>query len=338
MAFLKVRHKTTYRYSRAVELGEHTMMFRPRASHDLNLRKMKLIICPEPIAIRWVHDVFGNSVGYARFDGISTKELIFDNTLVLEHLPHEWPVSEVAEAARAYPFHYDQEEEPDLRPSVRLQYPDEGGRVAKWARQFLHPGSKTDSFRLLTTMTYSIREQFCYVRREEMGVQYPIETLLRGSGSCRDFAVLMMEAVRTLGFAARFVSGYLYVPSRGSGHTVGGGATHAWVQVYLPGAGWIEFDPTNAVVGNRNLIRVAVARHPRQAVPLSGTYDGTREDSLGMQVEVAVTGEEPITAAEGSSEHGHSDRLRPDGGGPAGDGDCSDAQRPSRPRARLSYA
>ena len=129
-------------------------------------------------------------------------------------------------------------------------------------------------------------ESFTYVAREETGTQDPVETLRLGSGSCRDFAVLMMEAVRSLGLAARFVSGYLYVPDDDGGGRVGGGATHAWLQVYLPGAGWVEFDPTNGIVGNRDLIRVAVVRDPRQAVPLSGTWTGFPSDLLGMTVEV----------------------------------------------------
>jgi transglutaminase-like putative cysteine protease len=112
------------------------------------------------------------------------------------------------------------------------------------------------------------------------------------SGTCRDFAVLMIEAVRALGLAARFVSGYLYSPSRDGARHVGGGSTHAWMRVYLPGAGWVEFDPTNGIVGNRDLIRVAIARDPAQAVPLSGTWIGFPSDSLGMTVEVSVTSDE----------------------------------------------
>ena len=140
------------------------------------------------------------------------------------------------------------------------------------------------------TMTYAIKEGFAYERREEAGVQTPRRTLDRGRGSCRDFAVLMMEAARALGMAARFVSGYVFVP-RAEGETVrlGGGATHAWVQVYLPGAGWVEFDPTNGLIGGRDLIRVAVARDPAQAAPLTGAYFGNVEDELGMQVVVEVT-------------------------------------------------
>ncbi len=146
--------------------------------------------------------------------------------------------------------------------------------------------AETPTGELLMTLTHAIKESFTYVHRHEPGTQDPITTLNTGRGSCRDFAVLMMEGVRALGFAARFVSGYLYVPDS-SGH-IGGGNTHAWVQVYLPGAGWVEFDPTNGIIGNKDLIRVAVARDPRQAVPLWGTWVGRREDSLGMTVDVDV--------------------------------------------------
>jgi transglutaminase-like putative cysteine protease len=138
------------------------------------------------------------------------------------------------------------------------------------------------------TMTCAIREGFSYARRLEKGIQSPATTLLLRRGTCRDFALLMIEAVRALGLAARFVSGYIYVPSRGDERHLGGGSAHAWCQVYLPGAGWIEFDPTNGIIGNRDLIRVAVARGPEQAIPLCGTYVGVPDDDLGLRVEVSV--------------------------------------------------
>ena len=143
------------------------------------------------------------------------------------------------------------------------------------------------------TLTYAIKESFTYAKRFERGTQDPLLTLNSGKGTCRDFAVLMMEAVRALGFAARFVSGYLYVPSERSDEHVGGGNTHAWCQVYLPGAGWVEFDPTNGIVGNRDLIRVAVARDPRQAIPLQGSYFGAAADYVGMSVSVDVQEVDP---------------------------------------------
>ena len=100
--------------------------------------------------------------------------------------------------------------------------------------------------------------------------------------------MLMMEAARSLSFAARFVTGYVYVPDRDGPKRLGGGSTHAWCQIYLPGSGWIEFDPTNGIVGNCDLIRVAVTRTPNQAIPLSGSYWGHAEDELGMDVIVNV--------------------------------------------------
>ena len=150
-----------------------------------------------------------------------------------------------------------------------------------------------DTLEILIAMTRRIRSDFIYAARETVGTQEPMRTLEIGSGSCRDFALLMMEAARSLGFAARFVSGYLYDEKLigAEGGLVGGGATHAWVQIYLPGAGWVEFDPTNALVGGRNLIRVAVARDPSQAVPLTGTFTGAPGDFLGMTVDVSVTAE-----------------------------------------------
>jgi transglutaminase-like putative cysteine protease len=159
--------------------------------------------------------------------------------------------------------------------------------VSQWALQFLDPSDTTGTMKILRAMTSGIREQFIYTRRIEKGVQTPDETLRSGRGSCRDFAVLMMEAARSLGVAARFVSGYIFVPNRSG--LAGGGATHAWMQAYLPGAGWIDFDPTNSIIGNRNLIRVAVAWGPGQVPPLWGTYSGSPGACLGMDVSVMVT-------------------------------------------------
>ncbi len=146
---------------------------------------------------------------------------------------------------------------------------------------------------VLIAVTSRIKQQFACSARDAEGVQTPLETLSAGRGSCRDFAVFMMEAARRLGLAARFVSGYLYDESLIGARSgmVGGGAAHAWAQIFLPGAGWVEFDPTNALVGERNLIRVAVARDASQAIPIAGTYTGDPDDFTGIQVEVSVTTE-----------------------------------------------
>jgi transglutaminase-like putative cysteine protease len=273
------------------------MMLRPRDSYDQKLLDSNLEITPEPVDIRWVHDAFGNCVAIARFAG-RAQELRFESVIRLEQSSTNVLDFQIEEYAKRYPFTYGADEMPDLMRSIERQYLDPEHELDRWARQFLRHDGRTETTELLASMTYAIRQTLTYVAREESGIQDPVRTLRLASGSCRDFAVLMMEAVRSLGLAAHFVSGYLYVPEDRRGGWVGGGATHAWLRVYLPGAGWVEFDPTNGIVGSHNLIRVAVVRDPRQAVPVSGTWTGFPSDSLGMTVEVEVTAALP---AEGPS-------------------------------------
>ncbi len=288
MSLLTVRHVTTYTYRQPVAFGEHRMMLRPREGHDQRLIETSLRITPEPVRLRWVHDVFGNSVAVARFAG-RARELRFESVTRLDHAAQNVLDFDLEDYAACYPFSYAMDEMSDLARSIERHYPDPERLVDRWARRFLREDGPAGTLDLLSAMTHGIKRELAYIARHERGTQEPRETLKLGSGTCRDFAVLMIEAARSLGLAARFVSGYLYSPGRdGDGH-VGGGATHAWARIYLPGAGWVEFDPTNGIVGNRDLIRVAVARDPRQAVPLHGTWTGFPNDNLGMDVEVSVT-------------------------------------------------
>jgi transglutaminase-like putative cysteine protease len=291
MTIFSVNHVTSYRYRQAVEFGEHRLMFRPRDSFDQRLLDATLIVHPEPSYIRWMHDVFGNCVALV---GISkpASELRFTTNIRLDHTPQVPLDLQIHDAALTYPFVYDRDEIIDLERMIERHFPDPEDMVGHWARQFVRVGQPTETGRLLMTLCYAIHESFAYARRLERGTQLPVETLKLRRGTCRDFAVLMMEAARSLGLAARFVTGYIYVPDRDGSTTLGGGSTHAWCQVYLPGAGWVEFDPTNGIVGNRDLIRVAVGRDPRQAIPLTGSFDGDAEDFEDMSVQVNVTTEE----------------------------------------------
>ena len=289
MTILTVTHKTLYRYASPVRFGEHRFMFRPRDSHDLRLLDTSLVMSP-PGTIRWLFDVFGNSIAVVEIPG-EAAELAVTSSFRAKHYP--LPVQAVAlePYARQYPFSYAAEEVVDLGRTAERHYPDPEHAVDLWTRSFLDAVPGRDTMAILLAITRAIHGQFAYSRRQEMGTQDPVETLKTRSGSCRDYALLMMEAVRSLGFAARFVSGYLYDEKliRGGGEAlVGGGETHAWVQIYLPGAGWVEFDPTNALAGGSNLIRVAVTRDPAQAVPLSGSFTGPANALLGMTVEVQV--------------------------------------------------
>jgi transglutaminase-like putative cysteine protease len=282
---LTVRHTTEYRYAEPVTFGRHRMMLRPRDSHTLRLLSTSLSITPKPISVRWMYDVFGNSVAYAEFGDQLAPSLRFVSEISILHYEVTQPTALLMPTAEQYPFSYDADELPDIAPLMVLNRPDEQGGLAQWAAHIADlSGGRT--LAILSAMMETIKGEFQYQRRPKAGTQDPAQTLQLRTGSCRDFALLMIEALRSLGFAARFVSGYIYTPGRASHQ--GGGATHAWVQVYLPGCGWIEIDPTNGIFGNRDLIRIAVARDHRQASPLTGSFTGPRGAYQGMSISVSV--------------------------------------------------
>ena len=287
MQILSVRHVTVYRYRRPVGFGEHRLLLRPRDSADQRLLDFALTIDPVPSELRWTLDAFGNNLAVARFDR-RAAELRVESRMRVEHRPMGPPDGLLRDRALSWPFAYASDEVPDLARSAERHHRDPDHAVATWARRFVRSGGPTDTVRMLADMATAIRHDFNYLVRDEKGVQEPHDTLRLNSGTCRDFALLMMEAARSLGLAARFVTGYLHHP-RGRSGVQGAGATHAWATIYLPGAGWVEYDPTNAIVGGRDLIRVAMARDPQQAIPLSGGWTGFAGDFLGMTVSVEVS-------------------------------------------------
>ena len=277
-------------------------MVRPRESYDQHLIDARLTISPEPSDVRWLQDVFGNSVAIATFDRSATK-LTIDSHVRVQHSPSELQTVDIEDYAQGYPFTYSSEDMPDLLRSIERQHHNPQRQIDAWARRFVRTSGPTRTLDMLSDMTAAIKREFTYVSRAEKGTQSPIETLARRKGTCRDYAMLMIEAVRALGFAARFVSGYVYSPTARETRT-GGGNTHAWVRVYLPGSGWVEFDPTNGIVGSRGLIRVAVARDIYQAVPISGTWSGFPGSFLDMGVSVDISvdrGAEPSVLSRKTS-------------------------------------
>jgi transglutaminase-like putative cysteine protease len=292
MTILSVRHRTEYKYRQPVTLGEHRLMSRPRDSHDLRLLDTALVVSPQPSELRWMHDVFGNSIVVMSFADKSDA-LTVESSFRAEHFPLPEEAIWIEPYAQHLPFNYSSDDSADLARSMERQYPDPEHAVDQWAKAYVDASPERATLNVLQSMNQAIKSDFAYARHEEFGVLTPIDTLRLRSGSCRDFAVFMMEAVRSLGLAARFVSGYLYDAQLigAQGGLVGGGATHAWLQVYLPGAGWVEFDPTNALMGGHNLIRVAVARNASQASPLVGAFVGSTDDFLSMNVTVEVTAE-----------------------------------------------
>ena len=291
MPILNIHHLTRYSYRRPVAFGDHRVMFRPLESYDQRILESRLVIAPEPVELRFVHDVFGNCVGVAKFAG-KAEEISFESHVRLEHTPAPLVTEDedlIDASAQTFPFAYSAEDLPDLMRSIERQHSDPERRLERWAQRFLRQEGPTGVLAALSEMTHAIRREFTYCQRLYGPAQAPLETLRLASGTCRDYAMLMMEAARSLGLAARFVSGYVYSRGGAGGpKRAGGGHTHAWVRVFLPSCGWVEFDPTNGIVGATDLIRVAITRDPSQAAPLWGSYDGEADDFLGMEVEVDV--------------------------------------------------
>jgi transglutaminase-like putative cysteine protease len=279
---LNIIHQTTYRYAAIVSLNPHRLVVTPRNSHTLATLSKSLSFAPDA-DVEWMQDVFGNLIATATFSQ-ATTELVITGEATVDQAATLWPVFRIAPNAHSYPFDYETDDALDLGS---LAAPEVASRVdvAAWVRGFVR-GPSTDTLSLLKDINTGMLDRVAYRPRDEERTQSAAETLAKASGSCRDIAELFIEAVRHLGFGARAISGYLYdakasVSDRGS--------THAWAEVFLPGAGWIAFDPTQRRVGEANLIPVAVARSNRQIMPVSGSYVGSPKDFIDMDVTVRVT-------------------------------------------------
>lgn len=279
---LIVVHRTVYRYARPVVLQPHRMILRPRGNPDVVVLTSSLA-CSQPAVLDWTSDVFGNLIATATFSE-PTSELVILNDLTVEQSAAAWPVFRIALEAHSFPFAYSPDDLTDLGPLCVPQHNDPEGGLGAWVRAFVR-GAPTDTLSLLKDLNAGILDSVAYRVRDEEGTQTPLETLSLGSGSCRDIAALFIEAVRHLGLGARAVSGYLVDTQQRADDA---GSTHAWAEVYLPGAGWIAFDPTHRHLGGAGLIPVAVGRSNRQIMPIAGGYSGRPEDFLAMDVKVSV--------------------------------------------------
>ena len=292
MSLLTVRHLTTYRYRHPVAFGEHRMMFRPRDSHDQRLLAHTLLITPKPAALHWTQDVFGNSVTLARFTGRSDR-LVFESTLHLEHVEGAALALTLPERAQCFPIAYDADEMPDLLRSIERQMPDPGHVIGRWARSFLDGSAPGGVGRPAAGHDQDDQPPIHLPRPPRAGNPGPAHHPAAGDGHVPRLRPAH-DGGSPLARDGRAIRKRLSPRARPPQSRGGGAArrwhnTHAWLQVYLPGAGWVEFDPTNGIVGSRGLIRVAVVRDPATAIPLSGSWTGAAGDCLGMDVSVHVT-------------------------------------------------
>jgi transglutaminase-like putative cysteine protease len=280
MKRIRIIHQTEYHYRAPVKFGPHRALLRPREGHDVHIESALLEIEPKA-DVRWLRDIYGNSVAVLTFAEPGQKLRVFSE-LNVDHYDDN-PIDFLIEpSASSYPFQYASNEQLELVLYRLPSYPYDGPVLRDWLLELYSPGKLIGTFELLNKLNTHIYESFRYAGREEPGVQLPCQTLAWGTGSCRDYAVLMMETARHWGFGARFVTGYIQM---GEGQH---GATHAWTEIYLPGAGWCGFDPTNNKLVGFEHVSVAVASEHQKASPLSGTWEGPPDAFDRMEVSVQV--------------------------------------------------
>jgi len=280
MKRILITHKTEYFYHSPVTFGPHRALLRPREGHDVHIEGSLLKIEPKADT-RWLRDIYGNSITIITFSEPSNKLSLFSEVSVAHY--DENPLDFLIDPnALSYPFQYAADEQAELIPYRLSSYPHDGVALQNWLSLIYTPGQLINTFELLNQLNTRIYESFRYARREEFGVQLPSQTLAWASGSCRDYAVLMMEAARYWGFGARFVTGYIQMNEGQHG------STHAWTEIYIPGAGWRGFDPTNNKLAGSEHVSVAVARDPDKASPLAGAWEGVPGAFDRMEVSVQV--------------------------------------------------
>lgn len=280
MKRIRIVHKTVYYYNKPVTFGTHRVLLRPREGHDVHIESSQLNITPAA-TVRWLRDIYGNSIAVLTFADPAQELSIVSEVDV--DLYYDNPIECLIEpSARQFPFQYAPEEQVELVPYRLPSYPYDGPALLNWLRDLYQPGQVIGTFELLGNLNTHIYRSLAYAHRDEPGVQLPHETLSKRSGSCRDFAVLMMEAARYWGFGARFVTGYIQMQEGQHG------ATHAWTDIYIPGAGWHGFDPTNNKMVGSEHVAVAVAREQTIASPVSGSWNGPANAFEGMEVSVQV--------------------------------------------------
>jgi transglutaminase-like putative cysteine protease len=278
MTRLSIRHETKYTYEQSVAFGPWRLMMRPSDSHALRVVEARLELSP-PGNTQWAYDAYGNSVCVFQPQGESNV-LSVVNHLVIDRFPNPLAPPPRDDPASTLPILYDAADRVVLAPFMTPATDDHDVALEDWLRRYMLAGD-TLALDLLKRMTSEIKQNFSYGARDNEGTQSPAETVRLGTGTCRDFAWLMIEGVRRLGFAARFVTGYIFSPNN-----VGGGATHAWCEVFLPHLGWLEFDPTNGLAESHDLIRVGATRTPQEASPMNGVVMSQATSTMDVKVDV----------------------------------------------------
>lgn len=280
---LRITHDTRYRYSAPVSLSPHLLYLRPREHSRQRLLRFDARITPEPLLHR-ILDPLDNELWRTRFP-TPTDHLEIHTISEVENFdtnPFDFVLKEYAVK---FPFAYEPVFDFALGPYLAPPFDETQARLKAWLDEHF-PKRPTHTVDMLAAFNQLIFSTLTYVRREERGIQSSIETLTRGSGACRDFAVLFVELCRTLGLAARFVSGYLFAPVGDDHRTVG--AMHAWAEVYLPGAGWRALDPTHGLWCDDRFVAVAHGAQAETVNPVQGSIYAAGPVASELDVNVIV--------------------------------------------------
>jgi transglutaminase-like putative cysteine protease len=290
MPRLRIRHESLYTYSEPVQFGPWRLLMRPLDTHATRLISASLETPPSDL--KWTYDAYGNCVCHLQpRDRADFLKVV--NDLVVDRFPAPLAGVDVDNPCSTAPVAYSLSDRAILAPFITPASEDDGHQFKAWLRAQIGAPDEP-ALEWLKRINTAIHDDFKYGARDEAGTQAPAETVALGSGTCRDFAWLMIESVRRLGFAARFATGYLYSPHA----TVrGAGATHAWCEVFLPDLGWMEFDPTNALVESASLIRVATTRTWQESDPMNGSVYGDATCDLKVSVDVDLIRDDGLNMA-----------------------------------------
>jgi transglutaminase-like putative cysteine protease len=281
MSWLHIVHDTTYFYKKAVRFGPHRLVIRPREGHDARIEEMRLEIEPA-FDLEWSRDLFGNCVATAHILSPAERLRIHSEVLLHQTAPFPQQRSAPPETPTGFPVHFAEIESAVATAYLATTHPADVAKVKEWVSTSIDPALVYDAEEIVASIARKIRKTIKYRRREAKGVQSPSQTLSAGSGSCRDMATLMLEALRSVGFPARFASGYLVGSASNAGHA----ATHAWAEAYLPSVGWLGYDPMLGEATSGNHIVVGVSNHPRGVMPVTGIFFDDDKSYVGMKATV----------------------------------------------------